>query len=121
MISQLLRQFDVDLKTFIAPQQHLLLDTQKRSFNVFYIHDALGSIYIPAQKDFVIPYQIRSILGLGGIFASGNIFAIILFSKVLIPSHTVELFKWLSAYAKLAAAPFERGSVFTEGKNESKS
>ena len=120
MISQLMRQFNLDLANLIAPQANLLLDTQQRTFNVFYIPEALGSIHIPAQKEFVIPYKIKSILGVGGMFASGNIFAIIMFSKVLIPSQTVGSFKWLSAYAKLAAAPFDRGAVVAEEKTRVK-
>ena len=112
MISELIQQFNVDLETIIKPDQELITRTQNRNFKLFYVPEALGSVYIPAQEKFVIPYQIRSVLGFGGRLCSGNIFLILMFSKVLIPIHTVELFKYLSAYTRLAVATFDSGPVF---------
>ena len=112
MISELIQQFNVDLETIIKPHPELLMRTHGRNFKLFYVPEALGSVYIPAQEKFVIPYQIRSVLGFGGRLCSGNIFLIIMFSKVLIPIHTIELFKFLSAYTRLAVATFDSGPVF---------
>ncbi|MBD2092431.1 hypothetical protein H6F67_21515 [Microcoleus sp. FACHB-1515] len=113
MISQLIQQFGLEISTVLEPTPEVLVDLERTTFNVFYIPEALGSAYIPAQKDFVIPYGIRSILGFGGMLPSGNLFAIILFAKVSIPRDTANLFKWISAYGRIAAAAFDKKAVFT--------
>jgi hypothetical protein len=112
MISQLIKQFGLEAEAILKPDPKLILDLQRTKFNVFYVPEALGSAHIPTQKDFVIPYQIKSVLGFGGMLPSGNIFAIILFTKIWFPYDTAELFKWISAYARIAVASFDRGTVF---------
>lgn len=112
MISQLIKQFGLEAEAILKPDPKLILDLQRTKFNVFYVPDALGSAHIPTQKDFVIPYQIKSVLGFGGMLPSGNIFAIILFSKTWFPYDTAELFKWVSAYARIAVVSFDRGAIF---------
>ncbi len=106
MISQLINQFGLEISTILDPDPQLLLSLEKQTFNVFYIPDALGSHYIPAQETFIIPYNIKSVLGFGGILPDGNLFAIILFSQVKIPQNTADLFKTLALNVKLAILPF---------------
>ena len=113
MISQLIQQFGLEVSTILEPTPEVLMDLERTTFNVFYIPEALGSAYIPAQKEFVIPYGIRSILGFGGMLPSGNLFAIILFAKVAIPRDTADLFKWISAYGRIDTAAFDKKAVFT--------
>lgn len=112
MISQLIKQFGLEADAILAPDPKLIVDLQRKKFNVFYVPEALGSAHIPTQKDFVIPYQIKSVLGFGGMLPSGNLFAIIVFSKIWFPYDTADLFKWISAYARIAAASFDRGVIF---------
>lgn len=107
MISQLICQFGLSVENVIQPNPDIILNLGKKTFNVFYIPEAINSPYIPAQKDFVIPYQIKSVLGIGGMLLSGNIFTIILFSKVEIPFHLTHLFKWVAMYAKIATNSVE--------------
>lgn len=113
MISQLIRQFGLEIDTVLEPDPKLLVDLQRTKFNVFYVSEALGSAHIPTQKDFVIPYQIKSVLGFGGLLPSGNLFAIILFTKIWFPYDTADLFKWVSAYARLAAVTFDASAIFS--------
>jgi hypothetical protein len=113
MISQLIQQFGLEIENVIEPAPELLADLESHTFNVFYIPEALDSPYIPAQKDFVIPYKIKSVMGFGGMLPSGNLFAILLFAKVLIPHNTAkDLFKWISAYARIPTASFDEGVIF---------
>ncbi|KST64535.1 pentapeptide repeat-containing protein [Mastigocoleus testarum] len=107
MISQLISQFGVSVENVIKPDPEIILNLGKRTFNVFYIPEAMNSPYIPAQEEFVIPYQIKSVLGIGGMLLSGNIFTIILFSKIEIPFHVTHLFKWVAMYAKIATNSVE--------------
>lgn len=50
----------------------------------FYEPEALGSPFIPDQETFVKPYGIRSVVGIGSQFASGNAYILIGFSKLFI-------------------------------------
>ncbi|WP_315791051.1 hypothetical protein [Fischerella sp. JS2] len=115
MISQLIWQFGLEIENVIKPEPEIIINLGKKNFNVFYIPEAIDSPYIPAQTQFVIPYQIKSVLGLGGMLPSGNIFVIILFSKVQIPIDLAYLFKWVAMYARVAATSVEnKGIIFDE-------
>ncbi|WP_332987639.1 PP2C family protein-serine/threonine phosphatase [Microcoleus sp. ARI1-A2] len=119
MISQLIRQLGLDIKTVINPDPNLLVEIEQRKYNVFYVPEAIGSPYIPAQDSFVIPFRIKSVLGFGGLLPSGNMFAIIMFLKVEIPISTVQMFSTLALNVKTALLPFDRGAVFAQKKDES--
>ena len=108
MIARLVAQFGLDLKTVLEPDAEFLADPGRHSFNVFYVPEALGSPHIPAQQDFVIPEKIASVIGFGGVLPSGDLFAIILFSRVRIPQATADMFRTLALNVKLAILPFER-------------
>jgi len=112
MISQLIKQLGLTIEDVIAPIPDLLIDLQDRTYNVFHVAEAQGSPYIPAQAEFVEPFQIRSVLGFGGILPSGNLMTIIFFSKLPIKRETAELFKPLALNAKLAVLPFDQGAIF---------
>ncbi len=110
MISSLLQQLGVQVEALIndaSGSPGLLVEQQPSSFNVFYVPDARGSSYIPAQDDFVLKFGVRSVLGFGGMLPLGDIFCVILFSKVAIPRETAELFRTLALNVKLAALPFQ--------------
>ena len=107
MISNLLQQLGVEVDVLLNPNSGLLVDSRPSSFNVFYVPEALQSPNIPAQEHFVKPLGIRSVLGFGGMLPSGDIFAVILFSRVQIPRETAELFRTLALNVKLAALPFQ--------------
>lgn len=112
MIFQLIQQLGLNLDTVIRPEPDLLTDLEQRMYNVFYIPDALDSPYIPSQTSFVIPYNIKSVIGFGGLLPSGNIFAILMFLKVKIPQINVDLLRPLALNVKMAILPFENGRVF---------
>lgn len=112
MISQLIHQFGLDVSTLLEPDPAILVDLEQTTFNVFYVPEAAGSAHIPAQQEFVIPYQIKSVLGFGGMLPSGNLFAIILFTKVPISPVVAELFKWISAYVRISVAALDKRAVF---------
>jgi hypothetical protein len=112
MISQLIQQLGLDIGTVLAPDPDLLVDLEQKTYNVFHVPDAVHSPFVPAKAEFVIPHQIQSVLGFGGMLPSGNLAAFILFSKVQIPKETAELFKTLALNAKLAMLPFDKGTIF---------
>jgi len=85
---------------------------QQKPYNVFHVADAKGSPYIPAQEDFVVPYGIKSVVGFGGVLASGNLFAVIMFCKVSVPRAAADSFKALALDVKTAVQSLEGKSVF---------
>jgi hypothetical protein len=112
MIAQLITQLGLSISTVLRPGPALLLDLQDKSSNVFYVPHAAGSPYIVAQKEFVERYGIESVLGVGGILATGDLFAAILFSRVPITPETADFFKVVSLNLKMAILPLSRLPLF---------
>lgn len=112
MIAQLIKQLGLEVGSVLEPDPAVLMDLQQKTFNVFHVPEAVGSPYIPAQQAFVIPYGVRSVLGFGGVLPEGDLFAVILFSRIPISPDTAELFKPLALSVKLAILPFASGPVF---------
>lgn len=114
MISQLISQFGVPVTAVLDPDPTLIIDLEQKMFNVFHVPDAVNSPHVPAQQEFVVPLGVRSVLGFGGMLPTGNLIAMIVFSKVPISRTTADLFKTLALNVKLAVLPFDRGAVFNQ-------
>ena len=112
MVAQLISQFGIDMASVISPDPNVIGDLARKTFNTFHIADAVGSPYIPAQDDFVIPYGVKSVLGFGSVLSSGDLIVVIMFSKVSIPVATASSFRELSVNVKEAIEPFVGGAVF---------
>ncbi|MGD1857837.1 MAG: hypothetical protein ACFB2W_26675 [Leptolyngbyaceae cyanobacterium] len=113
MVLQLIQQFGLEVKTVIETDPVLITKSPHRTFNVFHIPTALNSPYIPAQKEFVAPYRIKSVLGFGGLLPSNDLFAVILFSKAFVPIETANRFKFISAYVRVAVESFSYSQILT--------
>lgn len=107
MFSQLLKQMGVEVQAILNADHTLLADREERTYNVFHVPAAVGSPFIPVQENFVVPFGVRSVLGFGGLLPSGQLFAVIIFSKVQISRETADLFKAVALSAKLALLPFD--------------
>lgn len=112
MITRLITQFGLEVGDLVDPHVQLLREAEERNYNVFYVPEAVGSPYIPAQQSFVIPYQIRSVLGFGGMLPTTDLFAVILFARRAIPVASADLFRPLALNVKLAILPYSHGPVF---------
>lgn len=112
MIAQLFKQFGVAVSAIMRPNPSLLLDASDRAYSVFHVAEALGSPYIVAQKEFVEPFGIASVLGFGGMLASGDLFAAIMFTKVPITAAVADQFKVIGLNLKLAMLPIARKPLF---------
>lgn len=112
MISQLLSQLGLSFSALQKPDPTLMLELGQSAFNVFHVPEAQGSAYVPAQKEFVIPYGIKSVVGIGGLLPTGDLFAVIIFSRVHVSRESAELFKTLALSAKLAMVPLAGRRVF---------
>ncbi len=112
MIAQLIRQFGLDLTDVVQPTSDLVRNMTGKTYGVFHVPEAAGSPYIPAQKDFVLKFGIRSVIGFGGSLPSGDLFAVILFSRVPISSETADRFRNLALDVKSGFFPYRESEVF---------
>jgi hypothetical protein len=104
MVAQLLSQFGVALSALVDPDPAVLLVPGRATYNAFHVEEALGSLYVPAQRDFVIPYGVRSALGFGATLPDGGLFAVVLFTRVRVSRETAELFPALARGVRRAIA-----------------
>ena len=113
MISQLIRQFGLELNDVVQPTTDLVRGMQGKTYGVFHVPDAVGSPYIPAQKDFVLKFGIRSVVGFGGSLPTGDLFAVILFARVPISSETADRFRNLALDVKSGFFPYREAEIFS--------
>jgi PAS domain S-box-containing protein len=105
MIAELLQQLGMRPGQVVAGAPIPSVDEVRTS--VFHVPEAVGSPAIPAQEDFVLPHRIRSVVGFGGLFPNGQLFAVVCFAKVPIAAQTAHLFSHLSLSAELALQTYE--------------
>lgn len=118
MVYQFIYQLGIDVSSVLNPDPTLALELERKIFNVYYVPDAPGSPYIPAQNDFVIPFGIKSVLGFGSMLPTGNLFALVIFSRVKIPRNTADMFKNIELNVRMAVMPFVSEKIFVIDKNE---
>lgn len=112
MISQLIKEMGLELSSVLRPSPDLVKELAGKRHGVFHVEEAAGSPYIPAQKDFVERYGIRSVLGFGGVLGNGELFAVILFATVHVPQNAAQRFRTLALDVKSAFHKFDEGTTF---------
>ena len=113
MIAQLIRQFGLELTDIVQPTTDLVRSLAGKTYGVFHVPEAVGSPYIPAQKEFVLKFGIRSVVGFGGSLPSGDLFAVILFSRVPVSSETADRFRNLALDVKSGFFPYRERQIFS--------
>jgi len=112
MISQLIKDMGLELSHVIQPTADVVQELAGKRHGVFHVERALGSPYIPAQEEFVVRHGIKSVVGFGGMLATGDLFAVILFATVQVPASTADRFKSLALDVKSAFSRFADNRVF---------
>lgn len=92
MIARLIEELGFDIESVVRGGV-AARPGEAKTYDVFHVKDAFGSPSIPAQSEFVVPYGVSSVLGFGGILRSGELFAIILFSRAPIPEASASRFR----------------------------
>lgn len=93
MIMRLIEDLGIDVDTIVSSAEPSTRGAVTRTYDVFHVEQALGSPFIPAQRDFVIPYRIASVIGFGGLLRSGELFAVVMFSRTRIPVTSAARFR----------------------------
>ena len=114
MISQLIKELGLELNHVLRPSPDIVKELAGKQHGVFHVENALGSPYIPAQQEFVARFGIRSVLGFGGMLASGDFFAVILFATVHVPPKAADRFKTLALDVKSAFSKFNEKTIFNQ-------
>ena len=111
MVAQLIRALGLDIAAAIAPSGDLVRDLAGKTYGVFYVAEALGSQFIPAQ-DFVREHDIRSVIGFGGVLPSGDLFAVILFARVPVSTASADRFRTIALDVKSSLIRYQADQVF---------
>ena len=80
--------------------------------NAFHVAAATGDPEIPIHDTRLIDPRIRSVLGFGGLLPGGDLFVVVLFTRVPIADAARELFQTLALAVKVGVMSFERGPIF---------
>lgn len=112
MIAELFQQLGVPIDDVISPGAALISEQRTKTYGVFHIEDALGSSAVPAQEDFVIKFGVKSVVGFGGELPGEEMFATILFARVLVPSEAADRFRTVALDMKGAFFVFSRDRIF---------
>ena len=107
MVTRMFRQFGSPLPPLISHRAAFVEPTE-HGFGVFHVEEATGCADIPDQH-FVAEYGVASVVGVGGRLPTGDVFAVLIFSREPIARQIAELLQPLAMSIKLAFLPvFER-------------
>ena len=112
MIAQLIDQLGLPIEAVVQPSPEVVRELSGKSYNVFHVEEAPGSPFIPAQRDFVQPYGIRSVLGFGGLLHTGDLYAAILFSRTPIGADVASRFRTIALDVKSVVFRFKPHEIF---------
>ncbi len=112
MIAALLGQLGIDVRALVSAHSDVVLPVEDGRYRVFYVPHAVGSPLIPAQ-DFVADHGIASALGFGGALPTGEVYAVVVFSRVRVPLASAALFATVALSTSLAAVDMLDLPLFT--------
>lgn len=106
MVARLTESLGLRAAEVVRPDPAFLRERDREGFNVFYVENASGSPYIPAQDHFVAAFGVCSVIGFGFVMPPDRIFATILFARRQVSSATADLFKTVALNLKLGMLRF---------------
>jgi len=109
MIAQLIRRLGIDVSKVVEPLPTLFLNPEEKNYNVLYVPEAKGSSTIVAQTGFVDKHKIRSVIGIGGLLPTGDMFAVMMFMRCFVPAETAQKFVLLARAIEHAIAAVRSG------------
>jgi hypothetical protein len=114
MIMRLIEQLGVDIESLVSAAEPHNHGGDTRTYDVFHVEQAAGSPFIPAQAEFVERYHIASVVGFGGLLRSGELFALILFSRDVIPARSAVRFRAIALDVRSSLFAFNEARTWRE-------
>jgi two-component system, NtrC family, sensor kinase len=112
MIMRLMDDLGIDIERIVAGAEPSTRGPDARTYDVFHVEEALGSPYIPAQRGFVVPHRIASVVGFGGLLRSGELFTVILFSRVPVPARSAARFRAIALDVRSSLFNFDDSNTW---------
>ena len=107
MIMRLIEELGVDIESLVSSAEPRSRGSDSRTYDVFHVEEAPGSPFIPAQREFVEKHAIASVVGFGGLLRSGELFAVILFSRHRIPARSAARFRTIALDVRSSLFAFD--------------
>ena len=114
MIIRLIEELGVDIESLVSSAEPRVRGSDPRTYDVFHVERARGNPHIPAQREFVERYGIESVVGFGGLLRSGELFAVILFSRDTIPGRSATRFRTIALDVRSSLFSFEESRTWRE-------
>lgn len=105
MVSRLISELGMSVASLVDSAADPDREPEVGRARLFHVEDADGSPFIPDQEDFVRRYGIRSVVGFGSSLQSGDLWAVILFTRVSVSLEVARLFRMLATDIKIAILP----------------
>jgi len=115
MIAKLIEELGFDIESVIRGEMTAPRPGDSKTYDVFHVKDAFGNPSIPAQREFVVPYGVTSVVGFGGLLRSGELFAIILFSRAPISETSASRFRAIALDVRSALYTLNEANTWVEG------
>lgn len=112
MLAQFITQLGLEINQVVEPAPGLMVKEAYQLLQAFLVEHAVGSPYIPAQAEFVVPYGVKSLLGIGGLLPNGSLFVVTLFAKTHLSTEVAGLFRPLALNVGLSLLPFMNGPIY---------
>ena len=106
MIAALVTELGLDLESVVSGATN-----DQAHFGVFLVENAPGSRRVPDQQ-FIRDHGIASVIGFGAQLPSGQVFAVVLFSRVPVGRDTADLFRIIAVSTQLAMLEFADAPLF---------
>ena len=114
MIAQLIEALGFDIDAVVRGDVVPDRPGDSKTYEVFHVEDAVGNPSIPAQLYFVVPYGVRSVLGFGGLLRSGELYAIILFSRAPITKASASRFRSIALDVRSALYALNEANTWVD-------
>ena len=121
MISRLLHELGVPMDWIDTHETEMIITTVGREAGLFYVENAAEATdhegrKIIAAQDFVSDYDVKSVFGIGGAYAQGQVFTIVAFCRDVFPRDVAEHFVPLTdSFQDRTATLVETNKIFSEG------
>jgi hypothetical protein len=116
MIARLLDEFGISVERLVALDDAgpPITSAAKadEGLDVFHVANALGSPFVPSQAEFVEPFGVKSVLAMGGLLSDGDLFAVILFTRVPVSAEVAARWGRLAGVVRETMLPFIARDTF---------